>query len=64
MPHPAAVTSNVVTSYNDGVGKWKPPRARKKEVTTGSKGRLIGCLVLLVGGLLLFFLLFSAILER
>ena len=49
--------------YNGHVGKWKPARARKKAVTTGSKGRLIGCLVLLVGGLFLFFLLFSAILK-
>lgn len=46
------------------VAKWKPVRARKKGPPQASTGRLISCLLLLVTGMILFFLLFAAILRR
>jgi len=46
-----------------GVAKWKPARARKKE-SQASTGRLVSCLLLVVTGLILFFVLFAAILKR
>jgi hypothetical protein len=46
-----------------GVAKWKPARPRKKE-SQASTGRLVSCVLLVVTGLILFFVLFAAILKR
>ncbi len=46
------------------VAKWKPARARRKGVPPPSKGRLVGCVILLASALFLFYLLFSATLSR
>ncbi len=50
--------------YNHSVSRWKPEKARKKGASTGSRGRLVSCLVVLFGMLLLFFLLFSQLLTQ
>jgi hypothetical protein len=50
--------------YNCLVAKWKPPGAHRKPKATASKGRLVSCLILLAGILLLFFLLFYLMLQH
>ena len=50
--------------YNLAVARWKPERARKKEPGPVKKGQLISCLIVVVSALLLFWLLFGAILRR
>jgi len=47
------------------VAKWKPVRVKqRRQAPPGGRGRLISCLLLLVTGLVLFFLLFSLALQR
>lgn len=67
---PAGVSANWAGAgtcpyiYNLAVSRWKTERARKKEAGPPSVGRLLSCLVVLIGGLVLFFLLFSALLTK
>ena len=50
--------------YNWHVAKWKPLGAHKKQKRTAGKSRLISCLALLAGILVLFFLLFYLVLQK
>ncbi len=50
--------------YNPSMARWKPDRLRKKGPEPINKGRLIGCLLALAGVLVVFYLLFSALLGR
>ncbi|MCX6616113.1 MAG: hypothetical protein NTZ98_08445 [Acidobacteria bacterium] len=46
------------------MAKWKPLGAHKKQKRTAGKSRLISCLALLAGILVLFFLLFYLVLQK
>lgn len=46
-------------SYNCGVAKLRPARGHKKQQKTATRGRLIGCLVILAGLMFLFYLLLA-----
>ena len=53
-----------VTRIIGHVARWKPLGAHKKQKRTAGKGRLISCLALLAGILVLFFLLFYLVLQK
>jgi len=53
-----------VTRIIGHVAKWKPLGAHKKQKRTAGKSRLISCLALLAGILVLFFLLFYLVLQK
>jgi len=46
-------------SYNCSVAKLRPARGRKKQQKAATRGRLIGCVVILAGIMFVFFLLLS-----
>jgi hypothetical protein len=45
------------------VSRWKPANVRKKGTSTASTGRLMSCLFLLGGGLLILYLLFRLLIT-
>ena len=53
-----------VTAYNKVVSRWKPPRSKKKtDQTAGSTGRVLSCAFIIVVGMFLLYLLFTALLK-